>query len=141
MGLKNSSVAERQFIGKESAACLPSSYSVPKPKIKHHHPQSQTHLTVEIPYSSSPHPSDLRRGGGSSCPILSLICRFSRHLFRQSPPRGTIRSFSVKSSECVWYVSTSDSCSEKVADFFTIWLKWYCLFTNLIIKSNYVKVI
>ncbi|KAG2315260.1 hypothetical protein Bca4012_066107 [Brassica carinata] len=71
MHLKNSSVAERRFIGKESAACLPPSDSDHKPKIKHHRPlqvpetQSQSHLAVEIPDSSSPPQSfDLRRGGG-----------------------------------------------------------------------------
>ncbi|XP_009108293.1 uncharacterized protein LOC103833992 [Brassica rapa] len=63
----NASVAERRFIGKEAAACLPSD---PKPKIKHHLPQS--HLTVEIADSSSPpqssHPFDLRLGS-----ILSFV--------------------------------------------------------------------
>ncbi|KAF3569763.1 hypothetical protein F2Q69_00060169 [Brassica cretica] len=70
MHLKNSSVAERRFIGKEAAACLPSSSdSDPKPKIKHHRPL-QVPETVEIADSSSPpqssHPFDLRRGGGGS---------------------------------------------------------------------------
>ncbi|CAN6900406.1 BnaC08g10880D [Brassica napus] len=69
MHLKNSSVAERRFIGKEAAACLPSSDSDPKPKIKHHRPL-QVPETVEIADSSSPpqssHPFDLRRGGGGS---------------------------------------------------------------------------
>ncbi|KAJ4881099.1 histone H3 K4-specific methyltransferase SET7/9 family protein [Raphanus sativus] len=61
MHLKNSSVPERRFIGKESAACPPSSDSDPK-----------HHLTVEIPDSSSPHyPSDLRRGSLGS--VLSFL--------------------------------------------------------------------
>ncbi|KAL1194612.1 Phosphatidylinositol 4-phosphate 5-kinase 8 [Cardamine amara subsp. amara] len=80
MHLKNSSVAERRYIGKEAAGYLPSSDLDPKPKIKHHRPlqvpeiltsdigggagfsvynnqvQAQSHhLTVEIPDSSSTH--------------------------------------------------------------------------------------
>lgn len=80
MHLKNSTVAERRYIGKETAGYLTSSSDLdPKPKIKHHRPlqvpeiltpdigagagfsvynnqvqaQSRHHLTVEIPDSSS----------------------------------------------------------------------------------------
>lgn len=79
MHLKNSTVAERRYIGKEAAGYLPTSDLDSKPKIKHHRPlqvpeiltsdigggagfsvynnqvQAQSHhLTVEIPDSSSP---------------------------------------------------------------------------------------
>ncbi|CAN7110183.1 unnamed protein product [Brassica rapa subsp. narinosa] len=119
MHLKNSTVAERRFIGKEAASYPPSSDLDPKPKIKHHRPlqvpetltpekptyrsaiganpynqsQAQSHLTVEIPDSSSPqkrpaaaaaqssHPfNDFRRGGGSNRGSLGLLSFLSSSL-------------------------------------------------------------
>ncbi|KAJ0251246.1 Uncharacterized protein HA466_0136060 [Hirschfeldia incana] len=92
MHLKNSSVAERRFIGKESAACLPSSSdSDPKPKISHHRPQSQTYLTVEIPDSSPPHPFDLRRGGSNRASFGSILSFLSSSATNQKLLRQVLR--------------------------------------------------
>ncbi|CAN8324882.1 unnamed protein product [Cochlearia groenlandica] len=107
MHLKNSSVAERRFIGKDAAVYLPSSDLDLKPKIKHHRlplqvpeistpenriaiganpgftvynqAQAQNHLTVEIPsqHKRSVTSVDDFRRGGSHRESLGSISSYS----------------------------------------------------------------
>ncbi|CAB80979.1 hypothetical protein [Arabidopsis thaliana] len=161
MHLKNSTVAERRYIGKETAGYLTSSSDLdPKPKIKHHRPlqvpeiltpdigagagfsvynnqvqaQSRHHLTVEIPDSSSHNLTSKR-------PVVVQSSNpFNVDDFRrqQRASLGPISSY-CPSYLLSWFSSSLPSIHRPlIRSFSVMFLEFFLLFVFSIIAFSFV---